>query len=362
MQQKFSVVQIIDMLNVGGAERVLVTIANLLHEHGHKIAVITTVKPGILASQLHKEISLINLNRKWKWNFFKMYRLINIAKQFDVVHIHSSHNLRYFFLAATLFRFNKPIFFQEHHGNVINEKIPWHKKYIYPKTIFIAVSKQLAEWALIKLHIPAKNVFILHSTVPKPNAVKTFRKINTDKQIIIVSNFLRNKNIHFAIEVFEELQKNSDKKISLTIIGQKYDEIYFQFIRQIITQKNLQSHINIIQNCTDIQKLLPDYDFALHTSESESGPLVLIEYLAQGLPFITFDTGEVAEQIKSAIPEFIMYSFNKIEWVERIKKLLLNSSAELSNKLINLYEIKFSPQAYYKKCIIIYEAGLRIKK
>jgi len=40
MQNKLSVVQVIDMLSVGGAERVLVTLSNILHDHGHKVKVI----------------------------------------------------------------------------------------------------------------------------------------------------------------------------------------------------------------------------------------------------------------------------------------------------------------------------------
>ena len=64
---KFSVVQIIDRLHTGGAEHVVVHIANLLHIHGHKVTVLTTVSEGPLRSKLAAGIPFTNLKRKWKW-------------------------------------------------------------------------------------------------------------------------------------------------------------------------------------------------------------------------------------------------------------------------------------------------------
>src|SRR5690242_17112805 len=107
----FKIVQIIDRLNTGGTERVVVMIANLLQQHGHTVKVITTVNAGPLAQQLNKEVQLVSLNRKWKWNPVTMRRLINEIKDYDIIHVHSSCNLRYLYLAARLFRLDKTIFF-----------------------------------------------------------------------------------------------------------------------------------------------------------------------------------------------------------------------------------------------------------
>src|SRR5438874_4568066 len=93
--KKFKVVQIIDRLHIGGAERVVIMLSNLLQQHGHNVKVITTVNTGPLAKQLNKEIKQISLNRKWKWNPITMRRLISEVKEYDVIHVHSSHNLRY---------------------------------------------------------------------------------------------------------------------------------------------------------------------------------------------------------------------------------------------------------------------------
>lgn len=47
----------------------------------------------------------------------------------------------------------------------------------------------------------------------------------------------------------------------------------------------------------DVPILLNSVDFALMPSRSESGPLVLIEYLAAGLPFVAFNVGNLSNQM-----------------------------------------------------------------
>src|SRR3954451_9541010 len=104
MQQPiYSIVQVTDQLNVGGAEQIVVMLANLLQAHGHPTAVVTTVASGPLANKLHPIVQFINLNRQWKRNPVTMYRLVKVLKQFDIVHVHSSYNLRYVYLASRLF-------------------------------------------------------------------------------------------------------------------------------------------------------------------------------------------------------------------------------------------------------------------
>jgi glycosyltransferase involved in cell wall biosynthesis len=164
--RQYSIVQIIDRLNIGGTERVLVTLSNLLQEKGHNVNVVCTVTKGPLAVMLNKKIPVIELKRKWKWNPVTMHTLIKAIRHFDIIHVHSSYNLRYLFLAASIFRLKKPIFFHEHFGDInIDQSVSWHTKFIYPKTILIAVSKQIADWAIEKLKMSAHTVFVLSNTV-----------------------------------------------------------------------------------------------------------------------------------------------------------------------------------------------------
>jgi len=147
-------------------------------------------------------------------------------------------------------------------------------------------------------------------------------------------------------------------EFSSKIGGGKENENYFNEIVSLIKEKQLQQSIFFIHDSISVQSSLPKFDLALHTSLSESGPLVLIEYMAQGLPFITYETGEVVQQIKQEIPELIMQDFDINEWVKRVETILQKDRKVLQDQLQNLFEKYYSADAYYKACMQIYNTGL----
>ncbi|MGH9365060.1 MAG: glycosyltransferase, partial [Thermoanaerobaculia bacterium] len=56
----------------------------------------------------------------------------------------------------------------------------------------------------------------------------------------------------------------------------------------------------------DAASLMRGVDFALVPSRSESGPLVLIEYLANGVPFVCTKVGGISERVSAVgVPEFV---------------------------------------------------------
>ena len=358
---KLTVVQIIDQLNVGGAERVLVTLSNLLCEKGHSVTVLTTVNKGVLVSQLNESIPVIDLQRKWKWNPFKMYQLIKAIRDFDIIHVHSSYNLRYVYLASKLFGLQKLIFFHEHFWDAaLNKKVSWHQRLIYPKTILIAVSRSIEQWALQTLKMESKRVFLLPNTV-NAFADKSIKKHTAQNvfRLVLVANVRSIKHIEFAIDLLRVL--NTTHHFHLTIIGKPTEMNYLEMLQQKIRQLELADSINFIFDADEIQPLLYQFDLAVHTSKSESGPLVLVEYLAKQLPFITFNTGEVAQQIRAELPECIVDNFNTGTWIEKINFLLIDENRELVlQKMQQVFKAYYSAEKYYSSCIHIYNEGLKL--
>lgn len=357
---KVSVVQVIDRLHTGGAERVLVQLANLLHAHGHKVAVVTTVSTGPLAALLHPGITLTCLHRRWKWNPITMHRLISLVRPFDVVHVHSAHNLRYLLLSAKLFGLRKPVFFHEHFGDInINRSASWIKKWLYSQTWLIAVSNQIASWARQEVSMPDKQVFVLPNIIIKETYQHADTRRADELNLVIVSNIRPTKNIAFAVQVCKALSEAINRKLHLDIIGQPADATYYDEMKQLIHACQLDQHITFITDCHNVQPLLHRYHLALHTAVSESGPLVLIEYLAQQLPFITYATGEVAAQVQHDLPGMVVDHFNIPQWVGRIQAILQADQEQLRQHMAALFQQHYSPESYYQRCIEIYKKGLQ---
>jgi glycosyltransferase involved in cell wall biosynthesis len=116
----------------------------------------------------------------------------------------------------------------------------------------------------------------------------------------------------------------------------------------------LSNRVVIDNYCENTYDILYKFDFALHTSFSESGPLVLAEYLAHGLPFMAYNTGEVAKTIQKNIPEMIIDNFNLNDWQAKFYKIDF-SSKKLKLDLVNVFRKKYSPEVFYKSCIETYK-------
>ncbi|HEY6976482.1 MAG TPA: glycosyltransferase, partial [Chitinophagaceae bacterium] len=198
----------------------------------------------------------------------------------------------------------------------------------------------------------------LPNTVEKIPVPQQEEKSNSKKHLLLVSNFRPTKNIEFALELFKQLKNEDRSSYSFTIIGQIADKLYYEKIKDQILRNELENDITLLSDCTNIQPLLQQFDLAVHTAKSESGPLVLIEYMAQGLPFITYNTGEVVEEIKNKIPLSVLHSFKTDEWITRIETLLGLPFDDLSHRFSNIYDHYFSAEVYYNKVMEIYHIVL----
>ena len=336
------VLHIIDFLNVGGAERVCITLCNLLHKTNFKVSVLLIVSGGDLKNSLNSEIPLIELNRKNKYNIFTMYKCACILKKQDVLHVHMRYNYRYIKLVQRLFFLNIKIILHDHYGNIDNDvSVPFGFANLFKPSFYIGVSKTLTDWAERQLKVSTSNIFLLPNIVVKKKTDNATRR----KGFVLVGNIKPIKNQLFAIQLISKTDN------TLTIYGNIHDENYFKLLKKEIKDLNLDKRVFFIHNCTRIQEELKAFEMGLQTAVSESGPLTLIEYLAQGTPFLTYNTGEVVNKIESDLPNLILDNFEINEWLKRIEK----ASRMNTMKLNTVFQKKFSKKTYIESCEKIYK-------
>ncbi|WP_026976483.1 glycosyltransferase [Flavobacterium tegetincola] len=337
------ILQVIDNLDVGGAERVFVDMCNILHENNHNVtALLLLTKNGELASQL--QVPFIKLDRKSKWNVSKMYRCYKIMKQYDIVHCHFRHVYTYMSIVNLIFNSNSKIILQDHYGSInIDKKIPFLLDSILKPSYYIGVSNTLRSWSIKYLKIEEVNVFLLSNIVRK----KRYSMANQiEVDFILVSNIKPVKNNLFAVELCQYLKK------TLLLVGQIQDKEYYSKIKT-----KLDDTISISTLILDSQEICRKAKFGLHTSKSESGPLVLIEYLAQGLPFLSYETGEVATILKPHFPEYFIDNFDMQEWKSKLDKII-KLDVDYT-KMNTVFEQYFGEVQYYRKLENIYACILK---
>ncbi len=342
------ILQVIDTLNVGGAERIMVTISNLLFEKGYDVSILVILDKKDLLSEINSKIPVFFLARRKRFDTKKAVEFSKIAKQFDIIHCHLKHNYRYTRLISMLFRINVPIIFHDHSHNLnqTSSKVKQFKdsllKNILRPELYIGVSKENCSWAENILKIEKNHIFLLENFVQKIDIdTKTTRK-----GVVIVSNIARIKNLSFALKFIKSLDEH------LTIYGKIYDEQYYKELVGEIKELGLEKQVKFVHNEKNIQSILHQYEFAIHTSFKETGPLVLIEFMAQSLPFLSLASGQVFETVKGEIPHFFIDKFDLNTWIAQVEKMKVTNATILSE----LYHKYFNPGEYVSKCIGIYKS------
>jgi glycosyltransferase involved in cell wall biosynthesis len=340
------VLQVIDRLNIGGAERVFLDIIELLVQKNIETGALLFNTGFPWDNEIDNRAQLNVLGRQNKFSLSKLYKTNKICSAYDVVHVHMRHCYAYVRLAQILFRGKYTIIFHDHYGDIeINKAVPWHLKSILKPKYYIGVSKALVQWAQKILSVSAENVFYLSNTIIPNNSVHF--EYNSDRnKAFMVSNIRETKNIEFGIDLCRHIG------IDLDIYGNKTSEEYYKRMKDAI---NGDARIRIIEGEKDIYNHCNNYSFAIHCAKSETGPLVLLEYMTYGIPFVSYQTGDIANTIAAELPEYFVQSFDKEEWVKKMEDI---KSCNSSGKLKHTFNKYFSAEKYINECLGIYQKVL----
>lgn len=333
------VLHVIDRLEVGGAERVFLDLTKLLLEENLEIDTLLISEKGPLFEHIDSRAKKVFLNRKNKYNLLKMLECASICANYDLIHVHMRHTYAYVKLSQIVSFKKFKIIFHDHFGDTT---VPKGLRSVFKPRYYIGVSEAQINWATSCLKVSEKKCFLLKNTVI-PEKSETSNS-GERGEWVVVSNIRPIKNVDLAIRLANKMGKK------LTIYGNAFDDSYSKSLLESIEHL---PDVNIVQNKTNVQPLLNNYKLALHTSFSETGPLVLMEYLAQGVPFLAHYTGEVANTLNKDLPECFVHSLKIHDWVKAIENL--ESNPPDHEKLKTLFHKNFGPVNYVNQCLKIYE-------
>jgi len=149
----------------------------------------------------------------------------------------------------------------------------------------------------------------LRDAIVIPNAIcpNNYQMItHVDKQItrlVTVTNFSfkdKSQGILDIIKILSEIQKDTDKQISYTIVG---GGKYLEKIKKI--SKNYSLNITFSGYMDKPEKILEMNDIFLYYSSHDNFPNVFLEAMASGLPIVTNNIGAVSEIIENSKNGFI---------------------------------------------------------
>jgi len=289
------VMQLIDSLEPGGAERMAVIMANGLSEKIEGSYLCVTRKEGFLKTSILPKVHYNFLNKKRALDIRALLKLKHIVKKENISIIHA-HTTSYFF--GTLLKIIYPkisLIWHEHQGKRIKSNL-YNNKILYMCSFFfntiIVVNKELQFWC--KKNLATKDVRYLPNFISVNEFKTSSNQIN--KTIVCLANLKEPKN-HLNLLAAFKIVHSHYPEWKLHLIGKDYNDSYSKSLKDYIKAEELNEQICFYGNNIPITDVLPEASIGVLSSDDEGQPMALLEYGASGLAVITTNVGYCKEVI-----------------------------------------------------------------
>ncbi|UUC47050.1 glycosyltransferase family 4 protein [Flavobacterium cerinum] len=294
------IVQLIDSLEPGGAEKMAVTYANVLASEVSFSALITTRKEGALKKELDSDVSYLFANRKSVFDARSIWQVRKYLKK-NRVSIIQAHSSSFFF--ALLLKITKPslkIVWHDHYGfsDFVSERK--NKKAIQLASLFffriITVNDKLKVWAEKNLY--CKAIKYLPNFVSVTNNDDGIRLKGAEgKRILCLANLREQKNHLLLLKVAKKI-KEIYPDWTFHLVGKDFGDTYSATLRERISVLELENTVFLYGSTDNSGYVIKQSQIGVLTSVSEGLPVSLLEYGYFSLPVVTTAVGEIPSIIK----------------------------------------------------------------
>lgn len=374
----------VQSLGKGGAERLILEVANQLLEHEHIDLKIVSFSDLNEYESLSENLRIELCRSEIKLSLFHSNK-IDISELTNIIHdynpdvIHSN-----VYLCELLTRertFSEISYFTHCHNNmpefraldfktIFNknlfikyyEKRRIEKKYIKCNNQFITISKDTLNYYNRNLNRKLKNS--IHFL---PNAIdynKFYfdgkRSLNGKLNLIMVGHMSDYKNQIFLIDVLEILIKRGCD-VNLKLIGDWRNN--GQQIIDIAKEKKLSKYLELPGLINNVEEELKHAHVYIHSSLTESFGLVLIEAMAAGLPVITLDGKGNRDLIEQGKNGYMIYEQNPELFAQTIIDLWNDKEKyQQMSTYAQEYAKQYDIKPYVEKLLGLYRNAIKGKE
>jgi glycosyltransferase involved in cell wall biosynthesis len=347
------IVQLIDSLEAGGAERMAVNYANTLSNKIEFSGLVATRKEGPLLHQLNPNVSYLFLNKKKQLDFGALFRLRSYVLKNKTTHIHA-HSTSFFF--AFLLKLIRPtllIIWHDHYGN--NEFLINRPHFALRLTVpffkgVIAVNQNLKKWS--EKQLKAKNVIYLPNFPVKEITVLNHTVLMgaDGKRIVSLANLREQKNYFLLLEVAQRL-KATNPDWTFHLVGKDFDDDYAFQIKKLIATYGLENNVFLYGSKQDIENILNQAAIAILTSQSEGLPVALLEYGLYKKAVVVTNVGEMPTIVQHRENGFVTASNESHLFYKSLLELVENETlrTDFGKALFDTIEADYSAESVMKK-------------
>ena len=290
------VMQLIDSMDAGGAERIAVTFANSLVDQAEASHLCVTRAEGVLKDQLNPEVLFHFLKKRSTLDLGAVVGLRRYLKLHKIRVIHA-HTTSYFF--ATLVKLSYPkikLIWHTHLGERVQTN-GRHNIVLYVCSLFfsaiITVNEELRSWC--SRYLATRNVYYLPNFVQR-NKFPEGAGMNREDSIVCLANLKSPKNHLNLIEAFQKVSKVFPHW-KLLLIGKDFKDAYSENLKETIKNTGLQNKVVFLGQQSEVETLLIKSSIGVLASDSEGLPMALLEYGAAELAAVATHVGHCKEVI-----------------------------------------------------------------
>lgn len=326
------ILQIINSLGTGGAEKLLLDTIPLYRKAGIEMDILLLWDNDLPFTKALKELNccqvhILKKSSSYKdiYSLFHILKLRKIIKEYDIAHVHL-FPAQYFTVLANLFNGNKTrLVFTEHstsNNRIKNSIYKPVELYIYKKySQLVCITEEI--YQIYKNYLGTSSVLtVIHNGVAvgkiqaqNPVFRSTIHKdIKEDDVLLIqVSAFRKGKDHETLIKALILMPE----KVKLVLVGTGENLKYCQ---NLTIDLGLEKRVFFLGQRMDVPVLLKTVDIVVLSSKYEGLSLSSIEGMASGKPFIASNAPGLCEAVNGA---GILFPIgNEVKLADEIMKLL----------------------------------------
>jgi glycosyltransferase involved in cell wall biosynthesis len=327
------ILQVIESLEFGGAEKVVVDLANELATR-HEVTICCVKRLGDLARDVDSRIRVLCLDKAEGNDYRVPFRLARIAAAAgaDVLHTHEWGVFLEGALAGALAR--TPVLVHTVHGPYTAYPPGWRSRLkrslrhaIERRAIrrfarLVTVSDSIQTGIRDEIGIDSRRMTTIHNGIRVGSAARPASEGRSHGvTFIAVGRLARIKNHELMIRAFRAL---GDARSRLLLVGDGPERAVLEALAR---ELGLESRMQFLGFRRDVADLLAASDAFLVSSDHEGVSIAVLEAMRAGLPVIGTRVGGMAETVKDGRTGLLVTQ-GDVDSMARAMRLLVESPEE----------------------------------
>lgn len=302
-------------LNIGGAEKFIITLANALSAETDSQVIVSMAGQNVLQSELNQNIPLIPLPRRSKFDLIPLRKLRKLIKTEKPDVIFCINFFTYFFTRCAVFllKSNHKRIISYHSTIHVNKKEyflhKFYRRLLTKKDLVVTVSHNQEKYTANELGLPASKFKTIHNGIdthywklPAEGDESRYKIRNSyhipqeAKLIIKAASFRVEKNHMGAVKALRLLHTLHQCKAYLLFLG---DGPTVKEVKKLVADLKLEDYVIFAGMQKNVQPFYWSSDlFTLCSTSVETFSIAALEAMASGLPCVLTDIGGASEMVE----------------------------------------------------------------